>query len=349
MAEKLRTELSSGQPNYGQRCSTICAVIPGFAGRSQEEIDQIAKEMTSQIIEDLQSGKLARSQINQPNWFENQVAQKILELQKHHQEQYQQNVYRATSRFHENQGTYNRDVQQQQENVFNNDDLTQVQQSVFDQRQHQQQGNFYQQQSQNQQHTIYTRPPQGYYNTQTTNRESTNEERFRTVYPTPIVVTNSAKEERNFTSSSSTASVPQVNIYNQYGRRDKETEDAEYIHNQQLPTVIPSYNRSYHEQKEYEERHRNTYRPVTYPTRQTTYETEDEQRTVEVYTPVPVPATNNRHSIYNHVEESDVVPNYRPRVEIDENTQFEILDHRRGYETPVSNFSQSIFSWDNLS
>ncbi|KAG4080082.1 hypothetical protein HA402_014522 [Bradysia odoriphaga] len=378
MAEKLRTELSTAQPYYGQECSKICALIPGFAGRSQEEIDQIAKDMTTQIIEDLQSGKLVRSQMNQPNWFEHQVAQKIIELRKHHQEQYQQNVYRATSRFHENQGsqvqpnmyagggTYNKeteDVQQQQENVFSEDDLKQIQQSVFDQRQQQQQGNFYQQQSQNQQHTVYTRPVNRYYNTQTTSRDSTNEQRFRTVYPTPMVVTSNV---------------------------NKEIEDTEYTRAQTLPTMIPSYNRSFYEQKEYEEKHRNAYRPVVTPTQRTTtttnvhveqgekevrrqpqlprvynreenteeretiynrnrpivvppprrtsyevHNTEEEQKIVEVHTPSPVPTTSNRHSIYNHVEETEVVPNYQPRVIIDKNTEFEILDHRRDYRPQV--------------
>ncbi|XP_037031197.1 uncharacterized protein LOC119070817 isoform X3 [Bradysia coprophila] len=379
MAEKLRTELSTAQPYYGQGCSKICALIPGFAGRSQEEIDQIAKEMTTQIIEDLQSGKLVRSQMNQPNWFEHQVAQKIIDLRKHHEEQYQQNVYRATSRFHENQGsqvqpdmyagggTYNKeteDVQQQQENVFTDDDLRQIQQSVFDQRQQQQQGNFYQQQSQNQQHTVYTRPVNRYYNTQTTSRDSTNEQRFRTVYPTPMVVTNNVKEEKNFTSSSSTASVPQINVYNQYGRTDKEMEDTEYTRTQTIPVVIPTQRtttttnvhvtqeekevrrqpqlpRVYNREENTAERETiyNRNRPsIVPPPRRTSYEvhnTEEEQKIVEVHTPSPVPATNNRHSIYNHVEESEVVPNYQPRVTIDKNTEFEILDHRRDYRPQV--------------
>lgn len=452
MAEKLRSELNTAYPGQyyqssgrsysesstnGQGCNTICAIIPGFVGRTQEEIDMIAKEMTSQIIADLQSGKLVRSQMNQPNWFEHQVAQKILELRKHHQEQYQQNVYRASNRFRESQGTqiqpgvyaggrtYSKDtedVQQQQENVFSDDDLRQVQQNVFDQRQHQQQGNFYQHQSQNQQHTVYTRPVHRYYNSQTTNRDSTNEERIRTVYPTPTVVTNNVMEEKNFTSSSSSASVPQINVYNQYGRTDKEMEDREYTQTQTIPTVIPNYDRSYYAQKEYEERQRNTHRPVIYPstsqtiqtsqttsqrehtvpvvvptqrtvttsnvqveqeekevrrqpqpqpprvynygreekteeretyhrnrqnvvhpTRRTNYEvrnTEQEEKIVEVHTPSPIPVTSNKHSIYSHVQESEVVPNYQPRVVIDKNTEFEVLDHRRetDYRRPQVSF-----------
>lgn len=439
MAEKLRSELRTAQPGHyyrsgssysgssvnGQGCNKICAIIPGFVGRSQEEIDAIAKEMTTQIIADLQSGKLVRSQINQPNWFENQVAQKLIELRKHHQEQYQQNVYRAANRFHETQGsqvqpgvyaggsTYSKDiedVQQQQQNIFSDDDLRQVQQSVFDQRQQQQQhqqGTFYQQQSQNQ-HTVYTRPVHRYYNSQTTSRDSTNEERSRTVYPTPVVVTNNVVEEKNYTSSSSATTVPQINVYNQYGRRDEESEDRQYTQTQPIPTVVPNYDRTYYAQKEYEERQKNGYRPVSYPTtsqtfqtsqttserertvpvviptqrtitsnvhveqeekevrrqpqtprvynygheekteerqtyhrnrqnvvpptQRTTYEvrnTEQEQRTVEVHTPSPIPVTSSKHNIYSHVEESEVVPNYQPRVVIDKNTEFEVLDHRR--------------------
>lgn len=439
MAEKLRSELNTAQPGQyyssgssysgssvnGQGCSKICALVPGFIGGSQEEIDLIAKDMTAQIIADLRSGKLVRSQMNQPNWFEHQVAQKLIELRKHHDEQYQQNVYRAASRFRENQGsqvqpsvyvggnTYTKDsedVQQQQENVFSNDDLRQVQQSVFDQRQQQQQGSFYQQQSQNQ-HTVYTRPVHRYYNSQTTSRDSANEERIRTVYPTPVVVTNNVMEEKNYTSSSSRGSVPQINVYNQYGHRDEESEDRQYTQTQEIPTVVPSYDRTYYTQKEYEERQRNGYRPITYPTtsqtvhtsqttsererttpvviptqrtitsnvhveqeekevrrrpqmprvynygreekteeretyhrnrqnvvpptQRTTYEvrnTEQEQKTVEVHTPSPVPATSSKHSIYNHVAESEVVPNYQPRVVIDKNTEFEVLDHRREKE-----------------
>lgn len=439
MAEKLRSELRTAQPGQyyqsgssysgsstnGQGCNTICAIVPGFVGRSQEEIDLIAKEMTSQIVADLQSGKLVQSQINQPNWFENQVAQKLIELRKHHQEQYQQNVYRASNRFRENQGvqvqpgvypggsTYTKDtedVQQQQQNIFSDDDLKQIQQSVFDQRQQQQQGSFYQQQSQNQ-HTVYTRPVHRYYNSQTTNRDSANEERVRTVYPTPVAVTNNVMEEKNYTSSSIANTVPQINVYNQYGRNE-ESEDRQYTQTQPIPTVIPSYDRTYYTQREYEERQRNGYRPVSYPTtsqtvqtsqttserertvpvviptqrtitssnvhveqeekevrrppqiphvynydreekteerethhrnrpnivrptQRTTYEihnTEQEERRVEVHTPSPVPATSSRHNIYSHVEESEVVPNYQPRVVIDKNTEFETLDHRREQE-----------------
>lgn len=453
MAEKLRSELNTAQPGQyyqsgssysgssvnGQGCNKICAIIPGFVGRTQEEIDVIAKDMTSQIIADLQSGKIARSQLNQPNWFEQQVAQKLVELRKHHQDQYQQNVYRASSRFHENQGTQvqpslyaggrtykkdTEDVQQQQENVFSDDDLRQVQQSAFDQRQHQQQGSFFQQQSQNQ-HSVYTRPVHRYYNSQTNSRDSTNEERVRTVYPTPVVVTNNVMEEKNFTSSSSTASVPQVNVYNQYDRRDKEMEDREYTQTQPLPTVTPSYDRSYYAQKEYEERQRSGYRPVTYPstsqtvrtsqtserertipviiptqrtmtssnvhveqeekevrrqpqpqpprvynygheekteeretynrnrqnvvppTQRTRYEvrnTEQEEKIVEVHTPSPIPVTSsNKHSIYSHVEESEVVPNYQPRVVIDKNIEFEVLDHRREKERrPQVSFALNV-------
>lgn len=434
MAEKLRTELNTAaQPGYyqnGEGCNKICAIIPGFVGRSQEEIDTIAKDMTAQIIADLQSGKLVRSQLNQPNWFEHQVAQKLVELRKHHQEQYQQNVYRASSRFHENQGTqvqpnlyaggrtYNKDtedVQQQQENVFSDDDLRQIQQSVFNQRQHQQQGSFYQQQSQNQ-HSVYTRPVHRYYNSQTTSRDSANEERTRTVYPTPVVVTNNVMEEKNFTSTN-TASVPQINVYNQYGRRDEETEDRQYTQSQPIATVVPSYDRTYYEQKEFEERRRNGYRPVTYPstsrtvqtsqttserertipvvlptqrtitssnvhveqeekevrrppqiprvynygreekteeretyhrnrqnvvpTQQTHYETrntEHEEKVVEVHTPSPIPVTSSKHNIYSHVQESEVVPNYQPRVVIDKNTEFEVLDHRRERHRPQVRF-----------
>lgn len=452
MTEKLRSELNTAQPSgqyyrsgssysgstvNGQGCNKICAMIPGFVGRTQEEIDVIAKDMTSQIIADLHSGKLARSQLNQPNWFEHQVAQKLIELRQHHQDQYQQNVYRASSRFHENQGsqvqpslyaggrTYTKDsedVQQQQENIFSDDDLRQVQQSVFDQRQHQQQGSFYQQQSQNQ-HSVYTRPVHRYFNSQTTSRDNANEERVRTVYPTPVVVTNNVKEEKNFTSSSSTASVPQINVYNQYDRRDKEMEDRQYTQTQPIPTVIPNYDRSYYAQKEYEERQRNGYRPVAYPstsqtvqTSQTTSErertipvviptqrtttssnvhveqvekevrrqpqpprvynfgreekteeretyhrnrqnyvpptqrtsfevrnTEQEEKVVEVHTPSPIPVTSNKHSIYSHVEESEVVPNYEPRVVIDKNTEFEVLEHRREQERrPQVSFAFSL-------
>ncbi|XP_037031196.1 uncharacterized protein LOC119070817 isoform X2 [Bradysia coprophila] len=352
MAEKLRTELSTAQPYYGQGCSKICALIPGFAGRSQEEIDQIAKEMTTQIIEDLQSGKLVRSQMNQPNWFEHQVAQKIIDLRKHHEEQYQQNVYRATSRFHENQGsqvqpdmyagggTYNKeteDVQQQQENVFTDDDLRQIQQSVFDQRQQQQQGNFYQQQSQNQQHTVYTRPVNRYYNTQTTSRDSTNEQRFRTVYPTPMVVTNNVNKEMEDTEYTRTQTIPVV-IPTQRTTTTTNVhvtqEEKEVRRQPQLPRV---YNRE--ENTAERETIYNRNRPsIVPPPRRTSYEvhnTEEEQKIVEVHTPSPVPATNNRHSIYNHVEESEVVPNYQPRVTIDKNTEFEILDHRRDYRPQV--------------
>lgn len=91
MSEKLMSELGSARPNYGQTCNSGCFIVPELVGRTKEEIRQIAGDMTSQIMQNIQSGTIVRPGIDDPNWFERH-AQKMLELRYRHLEEFERNL-----------------------------------------------------------------------------------------------------------------------------------------------------------------------------------------------------------------------------------------------------------------
>lgn len=105
LAERLRSDLSNGfsQLTSGSTfnrpsCTTQCSNTV-FAGFNQ---DQIVEQIRSKITADLQNGKISTIQMYQPNWFEQQVTQKLLDLKTHHQQQYEQYAEMARKKFQEN-------------------------------------------------------------------------------------------------------------------------------------------------------------------------------------------------------------------------------------------------------
>lgn len=204
---------STGATITNPNCN-ICAVLPSFTGKTQEELDIIAKNMTNQIISDMESGKLARSQINEPNWFENRVAQTLEELNKQKQSSsssssavvYHQPIYNFN-----NAAAGGMHQQSQQQSLFN-------------------QGGHYQGQTQSQ-HSLYYAPTTStnqrsrYFNTQSSvaqyppnpnlyqttnveNRQRTSDERSQSsVYhqPRPVVVGSESIRKENNCSSTATS------------------------------------------------------------------------------------------------------------------------------------------------
>ncbi|KAL5281169.1 hypothetical protein ACFFRR_004906 [Megaselia abdita] len=69
MANKLRNE-------YNIQASGRSSV-PDFVGKTQTEIDAIARGMTEELISDMRSGRISYSDITKPNYFENQAALKL--------------------------------------------------------------------------------------------------------------------------------------------------------------------------------------------------------------------------------------------------------------------------------
>lgn len=351
---------------YGTRCNTRCENLAGFTGKSQQELDDITKAMTDQIKIDVENGKLNREQINQPNWFEHRVAQKLEELSKQHQLEYQQNVYQAANRYRNaqydrNNEYYGRDIsntdnlQQSQQNIFDANDLKQVQQIISDQKQFQQQGSNFQHQYQNQQQTIYSRPLPTitrYHYTDTNRQEEKNlPNPFRTYAIIPAttnrVVEQEIREKRNESRSESVT----------------ENKNTKSVHLNRPVATIPQNTHTYNSQHNYEEHYRQeqqqprlqiygqrerTNNEEQYSTNKTTIYvsssqpartntlvnnqqvTVEQKTVVEVHTPKPIVTGPSRHSIYSHSssDSSEIVPNYRPRVVL-ENTDFETLEHRK--------------------
>lgn len=354
MAEKLRTELDSSQTkgvdlynggNYlsPADCTARCALIPVVTGKSSQELDNIAKEMTNQIVSELNSGSLNRNQVNQPNWFEHRVAQRLEELNQKHQTQYQQNVYAAANRFRQQNGNYpapdqfgNEDVQQTQQNVFSADDLRDVQQTISNQQQFQHQGNFYQGQNQ-QQSTIYTIPQTTRHRVERINHE----ERHGAQYPTPALPTqptqtfvsqNQYKEEEKRTTG---GSYPVI----QGGSTNSRTSSSTFQETQRtVPVVIPTQSVITERENVYSQNRTSYVRPPPVYTSSNTRENEERHRSVvEVYTATPVYVEGNRHSIYNHLRDETEVPilNYRPRVIVDKNHELEINNLHRETVQPT--------------
>lgn len=377
MAEKLREQFNSALVNAGNGargyyrtsssyttgnlgngvgCTTECRLLPGFTGKSQQELDVIARDMTNQIVTDLRSGKLHRSQVNQPDWFEHRVADKLSDLQQQHQLEFDRNLQSAASRFHQRQST----------NQWN--DLQQHQQPIFTQsQQQQQQGNFYQQQSQSQHQNYGYVQPVISGNTYQKVSEAHHNSHSQSVYPTPVTVlqgTTVLQEENCTTDQNQGAVYPLFNVQNQFNQHRTEnnrqtTGGTTYIRpavsggttyhvtttvernenrTPQRPIIIPTqntYTREYEEEQR--EIRRQQTQPQIYGINQQNRTEHVENRNIDVYTPVPLPlpVTNHRHNIYHHEHESEVVPNYRPRVVIDKDTKFhelEVQNHHREYQ-----------------
>lgn len=328
---------SSGNVGNGIACTTECKLLPGHSNfNSQADLDAIARDMTSQIVNDLQTGKLHRSQIDSQNWFENRVAEKLSDLHQQHQTEFQRNLESVASRFHHNS------LQQQQ----------QQQQSLFSQsQQQQQQGSHFQQQSQVQNFGYVQPIVSG--NTYQKVIEERHNVNSNAAYPTPVTVFHGATVlQNNCTDNIHSGILPYFNVqnkFNQHSESNRQTNaGTTYIRPitggsnyhvtthierkehrvPQIPIVIPSQN-SYSHQIEEERRevHRQQPRPQIYNINQRNHTEHVEQSKIQVFTPAPV-LINNRQDIYDHFRESEYVPNYRPRVVIDKNTKFHELEVR---------------------
>lgn len=80
--------------------------------KSQDELDNIAKDLANQMLDDVRAGKLHQSQLMQPNWFEQKAAQHVAEINnemRHSQTQ---------SQFMGSGSRYQTQQQQQQQSMY---------------------------------------------------------------------------------------------------------------------------------------------------------------------------------------------------------------------------------------
>lgn len=68
------------------KTNKISFPVPDFIGKSQSELDAMAKGMTEKLISDMRSGRISYSEITQPNYFENQAASKLQSLKSENQQ-----------------------------------------------------------------------------------------------------------------------------------------------------------------------------------------------------------------------------------------------------------------------
>lgn len=343
------TSYSSGNLGDGVTCTTECRLQPGSPGRTQQELDAIAREMTNQIVHDLQTGKLLRSQVNQPNWFEQRVAERLTDVHQNHNLEFERNLQSASSRFH-----------QQHHSDFGN-----VQPIFTQQQQQQQQGDFFQQQSQSQHHFGFVQPrPIVTGNTY----EKVTEERHKTntqssVYPAPMpsILSGATVFQENCTNGQSVVFPGHVvNVHDRFNEFDLQNQhqiggvrpgggtyhvvtNVERTENRvpPRPVIIPApttIRKEFKEDKHVFHRYESPpiIPQITSVNQQNRTEHHEEMK--HVFTPAPVmPVIQQHHDIYTHDEESELVPNYRPRVVIDKNTEFHELEVRNRHreERPI--------------
>lgn len=349
------TSYSSGNLGNGVTCTTECRMQPGATTRSQQELDAIAHDMTNQIVTELQTGKLLRSQVNQPNWFEERVADRLADLHQGHQSEFERNLQSASNRFHQ---------QRQSNSEYTN--VQHVQQPIFTQQQQQQQGNYFQQQSQSQHHFGYVPPPIVTGNTY----EKVTEERHKSnslspIYPTPVtsILNGATVFQENCTNGQGVIFPQVVNVHDRFNQLDVQNQHQisgvqpvvgggstyhvvtkiERKENRVAPrpVIVPtqsSYRKEFEEQRHVIHRHEQQPIIPQITTVNQQNRTEHHEEVKKVYRPAPVvPVIHNQQTIYNHEEESELVPNYRPRVVIDKNTEFHELEVRNRHreERPI--------------
>lgn len=312
----------------GVSCTTECRFLPGQSGRSQSELDILAREMTNQIVHDLRTGKLTRTQVNQPNWFENRVAERLSDFQREHQSEFERNLQSVSNRFHQSQ-------QQQQQSH----------------------GSQFQQQSQS---YGYVQPIVTGNSYEKVVEERHNEHNTNTVYPTPVTVYHGAaviSRNNNCSDQIYGNLFPRFNLQNQFKQRVEsnrqmntgyvapivlggssyqveEKHERKEHHAPQIPVIMPTqstYSRQFvDEQREVHRQRPQTYVPINQQNRKTHVESSS-IRNVQIVTPAPIPVATNivRHDVHDYFRESsEVVPNYRPRVVLDSNTKFHDLEVR---------------------
>lgn len=307
VAEKLREQFNTailsarnannaGGERYFQRCTTKCELQPGYGGKTQQELDSIAFDMTNQIITDLQTGKITRAQVNQPQWYEHRVAEKLAELERNFQQnvnvQHQQRFEQSSSQNH----------QQQQHNSF----------------------------------------------------------RTHALYPGRDWQVTSTLDQQNCTTDNHSP----INLLNQLNsRHDKESEVVVQTHG----ATVPVYGGSYFKQNQFQESHQSSstgavVRPIINPqsyhhssivqrnqTRnvppvvisvpapaQSSYirEEHEERRETASSRPIYIDGGSRTHQrTSNRFFESEVVPNYRPRVVLDNSVLKELEVHNSHIKT----------------
>lgn len=351
------TTYSNGNLGNGVTCTTECRLQSGATGRSQQELDAIAHDMTNQIVSELQTGKLLRSQVNQPNWFEHRVAERLNDLQQGHKVEFERNLQSVANRFHQ---------QHQVNSEFSNSQH--IQQPIFTQQQQQQQGKFYQQQSQSQHHFGYVPPPPvisgNTYEKVTEEHHKSNS--HAQVYPQPVttILNGATILQENCTQDQGLVFPQVVNVHDRFNQLDLQNQHhisavrpvinggssyhvvTKIQRNENRvaprPVIIPAQNTYRNEfEEDRREIHRHEQQPIIPQVVSVNSQnrTENREEVKRVYVPVPLPVaqTQQQHHIYNHVEESDLVPNYRPRVVIDKNTEFHELEvkNQRREQRPV--------------
>lgn len=345
VADRLRRELNRASASYsssssanGVGCTTECRFMPGHRVRSQAELDQIAREMTIQVMNDLRTGKLHREQIiANPNWYGNQVNHKLIEWDQQHQ--HQQSM--------QNQFSMQQQQQQQQHH------------------QHHQSSQF-QQQSQSQNNFGFIQPSISGGNTY----HKVVEEHHKEVnnnggYLAPIATIHGSTifHHNNCTDQIHQNVFPFINAHNQFNQRvetDRQIHqtptfitpvvtngDSSYHVSQsyhrkeqrippQVSVVIPSQNSYTHQyQEEQHQFQRHQPRPQIYGINQHHHSSQAESSSsskvhnVQIIPPAPATVIT-KQDIYDHFYDSDVSPDYRPRVTIDKNTKFHELEvHNR--------------------
>lgn len=337
---------STGNEGNGITCTTECRLKPGSTGKSQQELDAIAHDMTNRIVSELQTGKLHRSQVNQPNWFEHRVAETLGDLQQNHKLEFERNLQSAANRFHQQHQSTN---------------LQQIQQPIFTQQQQQQQGNFFQQQSQSQHHFGFVPPPPVFtgnaYEKVTEEHHKSNS--HSSIYPTPVtsILNGATIIQENCTNDQGIMFPQVVNVHNRFNQLDLQNQHhisgvrpvvnggstyhvvTKIQRNENRvaprPVIVPTQNTFRNEfEEERREIHRHEQQPSIPQVISVSQQnrTENHEEVKRVIAPAPLPVVHNQQHIYNHVEESELVPNYRPRVVIDKNTEFhelEVKNHHR--------------------
>lgn len=299
--------------NGGTRCTTSCSpqiAVLSFTGKTQEEIDQITREMAQKMYNDITSGRLVQSQIYTPQYFENRASEKLRSLQRQSQSQYSQSTggfsHGQTQSQHQYYGGAedSENLQQSQQSIFDAEDVQQVQQNIFDKPA---QGNYYHQSHDKESQSGFTQQTRPVVRHDTRRTSETNQEELSVDQQPHIPV-----------------------IHDSYFNSDKETLD------QVRPQYQPTHGQTVHTSNTVVQEREN-HRPIRPATSVHTTEYNETERSTDRQTPRPYVSTGTAsHSIYNHLRESDrSVPNYKPRVIVTDQSQFKEMEKTTNNYRPV--------------
>lgn len=305
VAEKLREQFNTalttagaggiGGERFYQRCTTKCELQPGASGRTQKELDSIAIDMTNQIVTDLQSGKLTQVQVNQPQWYEHRVAEKLAELERQVQQQFQTQSQTSSS---SKQFSSQSQQQQQHQSIL---------QPVLDRNWHVHNVN-------EENCTIGGNPPTFNLQNQLQSRRDHESHVMQQNGATVPVFGGSYFKQNQFQENRQTHGVQQpivVRPSQSYHHSSSSLVEKKESRNSPPPIVVQLPQQSYHYEKEEREERREsaTARPIIINSGGARTQHRE---------------TNDR---YYH---SEVVPNYRPRVTLD-NSYLRELEERSNH------------------